>query len=117
MTKQDTPREKRALPEAFERVWSQALLAVSAAEEEAQRVAQRVAALAGWGPEEVRRQARELTARLANQRHDLERTVEDGVRRTLSRMRVPRREELQDLTARLDRVAARLEALAQERRS
>ena len=69
----ESPREKRPLAETFERLWGQALLAVSTAEEEAGRVVQRVTGAAGWSQDEVRRQARELTERLVTQRRDLER--------------------------------------------
>jgi polyhydroxyalkanoate synthesis regulator phasin len=107
----ESPREKRPLAESFERLWSQALLAVSTAEEEAGRVVQRVTGAAGWSQDEVRRHARELTERLVTQRRDLERNVEEGVRRALGRMTLPRREELQDVSARLERIAQRIEAL------
>ena len=114
----DTPessREKRPLAETFERLWGQALLAVSTAEEEAGRVVQRVTGAAGWSPDEVRRHARELTERLVSQRRDLERNVEEGVRRALGRMKLPRREELQEVSVRLERVAERIRALEDPR--
>src|SRR5687768_8051578 len=95
----DTPRDKHPVAETFERVWGQALLAVSTAEEEAVKAAQRVAEVAGWSQDEVKRQARMLTERLVGHRKDLERNVEEGVRRALSRMKVPRRDELQDFEA------------------
>ena len=65
------------MAEAFERVWSQALLAVSTAEEEVTRTVQRVAAAAGWSQDEVKRQAREFTERLTGHRKDLEHNVEE----------------------------------------
>jgi polyhydroxyalkanoate synthesis regulator phasin len=111
----ESPREKRPLAETFERLWGQALLAVSTAEEEAGRVVQRVTAAAGWSQDEVRRHARELTERLVTQRQHLERNVEDGVRKALGRMTLPRREELQDVSARLDRIAERIRALEEPR--
>jgi polyhydroxyalkanoate synthesis regulator phasin len=111
----DTPREKHPLAETFERVWSQALLAVSNVEEEAVRAAQRVAEVAGWSQEEVKRQTRLLTERLDGHRRDLERNVEDGVRRALSHLKVPRRDELQDFEARLVRLAERIDALEQRK--
>jgi len=98
----------------FEQAWSQALVAVSRAEDEASRAVQRVAEAAGWGQEEVKRQARELSERLVKQRRDLEHTLDEGVRRTLARLRVPRREEIQEIHARLDRVAARIDALGRK---
>ncbi|PTL76330.1 phasin family protein [Vitiosangium sp. GDMCC 1.1324] len=113
MDKQETP--KHPLAETFERVWSQALLAVSTAEEEATRTVQRVAELAGWSPDEMIRQARLLTERLAGHRKDMEHNVEEGVRRALLHFKVPRREELQDIEARLGRLAERIEALGQRK--
>jgi len=97
----------------FEQAWSQALVAVSRAED-ASRAVQRVAEAAGWGQEEIKRQARELSERLVKQRRDLEHTLDEGVRRTLARLRVPRREEIQEIHARLDRVAARIDALGRK---
>lgn len=114
MDKQETP-QKHPLAETFERVWSQALLAVSTAEEEAARTVQRVAGLAGWSPDEMIRQARLLTERLSGHRKDLEHNVEEGVRRALLHLKVPRREELQDIEARLGRLAERIEALGQRK--
>jgi poly(hydroxyalkanoate) granule-associated protein len=99
-------------PKIFERLWGQALVAVTQAEEEATKAVQRIAEAAGSGQDEVKRQVRELSDRLVRQRKDLEHSVEEGVRRTLARLRVPRREEVQDIQARLDRVAARIDALA-----
>jgi hypothetical protein len=99
-------------PKIFERLWGQALVAVTQAEEEATKAVQRIAEAAGSGQDEVKRQVRELSERLVRQRKDLEHSVEEGVRRTLARLRVPRREEVQDIQSRLDRVAARIDALA-----
>jgi polyhydroxyalkanoate synthesis regulator phasin len=113
--KPEAPREKHPVVETFERVWSQALLAVTTAEEEATRTVQRVAATAGLSQEEVKRHAREFTERLVGHRKDMERNVEEGVRRALSHLKLPRREELQDFEARLDRLAARIDALGQRK--
>jgi polyhydroxyalkanoate synthesis regulator phasin len=43
---------------------------------------------------------------------ELERAVEEAVKKALSRVKVPRREELQQLNARLDKLAERVEALS-----
>ncbi len=104
--------DKKGFSEAFERLWGQALLAVNQAEEETQKAVQRIADAAGAGQDEIRRHARELTERLVKQRKELEHALEEGVRKTLVRLRVPRREELQDVQTRLDRVAARIDALS-----
>ncbi|HYH98995.1 phasin family protein [Hyalangium sp.] len=115
MDKPEAPREKHAVAEAFERVWSQALLAVSTAEEEVNRTLQKVATTAGWSQDEVKRHAREFTERLVGHRKDLEHSVEVAVRGALSRLKVPRREDLQDFEARLDRLSERIDALGRQK--
>jgi polyhydroxyalkanoate synthesis regulator phasin len=105
-------KEKRAMPEALERLWSQALIAVSTAEEEAVKLAQRVSEAVGGTPEEMRNRAKELAERLSAQKRELERSVEETVKRTLQRVKVPRREELLEVQARLDRLTERVERLA-----
>jgi polyhydroxyalkanoate synthesis regulator phasin len=115
MDQPEAPREKNPVAEAFERVWSQALLAMSTAEEEVNKNFQRVAAAAGWSQEEVKRHAREFTERLVGHRKDLEHNVEEAVRGALARLKVPRREELQEFEARLGRLAERIDALRQEK--
>jgi hypothetical protein len=114
MDKLETP-QKHPLAETFERVWSQALLAVSTAEDEAARCVQRVADLAGWSQEEMIRQGRLLTERLTGHRKDLEHNVEEGVKRALLTVKIPRREEIQDIEARLIRLAERIDALGQRK--
>lgn len=108
-------KEKRPLSDVVERMWAQALVTVSSVEEEAAQVVQRLQAAAGWSQDEVRRQVAEVSERLASQRLALEKGIEEGVRRAVSRLRVPKKEQIQALQARLDRVAARLERLAQRR--
>jgi polyhydroxyalkanoate synthesis regulator phasin len=115
MEKTDVTKDRRPLAEYFEKVWSQALVAVSTVEEEATKVVQRVADAAGWSQDEVRRHAREFAERLAEQRRDLESNVEEGVKRALARVRLPRRDELAEITARLDRIDQRLDALREDR--
>ncbi len=103
------------MQERFKEAWSYALAGVNAAEEEAARIIQRLADAAGFSPEDVRRQAREFGERLANQRRELERTIDDAVRRATNRFRVPTKEELEALQKRLEIIAERVEALAKER--
>jgi len=112
MEKPEGSKERWGLAETFERVWGQALLAVSTAEDEATKAVHRVAEVAGWNQEEAKRYVRELTERLVIQRREMEKSVEDGVKRTLARLKVPRREELQAVQERLDRVAQRIESLS-----
>lgn len=115
MDKTDGAKEKRRPLEVFEKVWSQALMAVSTAEEEASKVGARMAEAAGWSQEELKRQVRELTERLATQRRAIEERVEDGVKGALTSLRVPRRDALAGIAARLDAVSRRIEALERAR--
>lgn len=108
----DPAKERRSFAEHFERLWGQALVAVSNAEDEALKVVQRLAEGTGWSPEEIRHRARELTERLASQRKDVERGVDEAVKRTLIHLKVPRREQLQEVQARLERLAERVERLS-----
>lgn len=91
--------------EHFQHIWSQALTAVAGAEEEAQKLLQK---WRGLSQEELKK----LELRLATQRKELERRVEEVVKASVDRLRVPRREEIAQLNARLDALAARLEALS-----
>ncbi len=103
------------LQEIFKDAWSHALAGVNAAEQEAEKVFARIADVAGFSPDDVRRHAREFGERLALQRREIERTLDDAVRRATSRFRVPSREDLEALEKRLETIAARVEALAQEK--
>jgi polyhydroxyalkanoate synthesis regulator phasin len=109
----ETSKERRPVLESLERMWAQALTAVSSVEDEAARVVQKAQTVAGWSQDEVRRQVTELAQRLRTQRRELEQGVENGVRSALQRLRVPRREEVQALTAQVERMAARVERLEQ----
>jgi polyhydroxyalkanoate synthesis regulator phasin len=103
------------LQEMFKEAWSHALAGVNAAEQEAEKVFARIADVAGFSPEDVRRHAREFGERLTVQRREIERTIDDAVRRATSRFRVPSREDLEALEKRLEAIAARVEALAKEK--
>ena len=107
----EVPRDRRPVVEALERMWAQAVTAMSSVEDEAARVVQRAQTVAGWSQDEVRRQVSELAERLAGQRRELEQGLEERVRGALQRLRVPKREEVQALTDRVERVAERLEKL------
>ncbi|WP_242345140.1 phasin family protein [Anaeromyxobacter terrae] len=103
------------LQEIFKDAWSHALAGVNAAEQEAEKVLARIADAAGFSPEDVRRHAREFGERLTSQRREIEKTLDDAVRRATSRFRAPAREDLDALEKRLAAIAARVEALAQEK--
>ncbi len=99
----------------FKEAWSNALAGVNAAEQEAEKVLARIADVAGFSPEDVRRQAREFGERLATQRREIERAVDDAVRRAANRFRIPSREDIEALQRRLDEVAQRVDALSKQK--
>ena len=107
----EVPKDRRPVVEALERMWAQAVTAMSSVEDEAARVVQRAQTVAGWSQDEVRRQMGDLAERLAAQRRELEQGLEERVRGALQRLRVPRREEVQALMTRVARVAERVEKL------
>lgn len=107
-----TTREKKSVAEVFQQFWTQALSTVTGAEEEATKLLGKIQGLAGWTPEEARKQVREFSERLASQRKDVEQRMEDSIAQALGKMRVPRREEIVQLNARLDGLNKRLEALS-----
>ena len=87
----EVPRDRRPVVEALERMWAQAVTAMSSVEDEAARVVQRAQTVAGWSQDEVRRQVSELAERLAAQRRELEQGLDERVRGALQRLRVPKR--------------------------
>lgn len=93
--------------ELFQQIWSQALVTVTGAEEEAQRLLSRAQGIVGWSQDEARR----LGERLASQRREMERRVEEAVKTSVARLRVPRRDEIIQLTTRLEALTKRIEAL------
>jgi polyhydroxyalkanoate synthesis regulator phasin len=103
------------LQEMFKEAWSQALVGLNAAEQEAERIFAKLADVAGFSPEEVRRHAREFGERLSQQRKEIEKAIDEGVRRAASRFKVPTREDIQSLERRLDAISERIEVLARER--
>ncbi len=103
------------IQELFKEAWSHALAGVNAAEQEAEKVLTRIADAAGFSPDDVRRHAREFGERLATQRRDVERAIDDAVRKAANRFRIPTREDIDALQKRLDVVAQRVDALAQEK--
>ncbi len=101
--------------ETFKEAWSQALVGLNAAEQEAEKVIGKIADAAGFTPEDVRRHAREFADRLQSQRKEIERTIDDAVRRATNRFKLPSREEMDALRQRVDAIAARVDAIAQSR--
>ena len=99
----------------FREAWSQALLGLNAAEGEAEKVLTRLADAAGLTPEDVKHHAREFGERLTQQRREVERAIDDGVRRAAAQFKVPSRDEIAALRKRIDEIADRIELLAQER--
>jgi polyhydroxyalkanoate synthesis regulator phasin len=98
--------------ETFKEAWSQALVGLNAAEQEAEKVITKIADAAGFTPEDVRRHAREFAERLQIQRKEIEKTIDEAVKRAASRFKLPSREELDSLRQRVDAIAARVEAIS-----
>jgi polyhydroxyalkanoate synthesis regulator phasin len=99
----------------FKEAWSNALAGVNAAEQEAEKVFSRLADAAGFSPDDVRRHAREFGERLGAQRREIERAIDDAVRRAANRFRIPTRDDIEALQKRLDAVSERVETLSRER--
>jgi polyhydroxyalkanoate synthesis regulator phasin len=95
----------------FKEAWSNALAGVNAAEQEAEKVIARIADAAGFSPDDVRRHAHEFGERLTTQRRELEKAIDDGVRRAANRFRIPTQEDIDTLKKRLDAVVERVDAL------
>lgn len=106
-----TAKDKRTVAEFFQQVWSQALVTVTGAEEEVAKVFGRLQGVAGWSQDEAKRQMQQFTERLAAQRKELERRAEESVKTSVAKLKVPRRDEVAQLNARLDALARRVEAL------
>jgi polyhydroxyalkanoate synthesis regulator phasin len=103
------------LQEMFKEAWSQALIGLNAAEAEAEKVLTRLADAAGFSPEEVKKHARDFGERLSNQRREVEKAIDDAVRRAAARFKIPTRDDIEGLKQRLDQITARVEELARER--
>jgi polyhydroxyalkanoate synthesis regulator phasin len=99
----------------FKEAWSSALAGVNAAEQEAEKVFGRLADVAGFSPEDVRRHAREFGDRLTSQRREIEKAIDDAVRRTANRFKIPTQSDIETLQKRVEAVSERVEALAKER--
>jgi len=99
----------------FKEAWTNALAGVNAAEQEAEKVIARLADAAGFTPDDVRRHAREFGERLQAQRREVEKSIDDAVRRAANRFRIPTRDDIEALTKRLDAISERVDALSRER--
>jgi polyhydroxyalkanoate synthesis regulator phasin len=103
------------IQEMFKEAWSTALAGVNAAEQEAEKVFTRLADAAGFSPDDVKRHAREFGERLTTQRRDIEKAIDDAVRRAANRFRIPTQDDLSAVQKRLDAIAARLDTIAKEK--
>ncbi len=103
------------MQEIFKEAWSQALVGLNAAETEAEKVLARLADVTGFSPDDVRRHAREFGERLSSQRREVEKAIDEAVRRAATRFKLPTREDIEGLKKRLDQISERVEALARER--
>jgi polyhydroxyalkanoate synthesis regulator phasin len=66
--------------------------------------------------DDVRRYAKEFADRLAAQRKELEKGLDERVNKALARVKVPRREEIGALAKRVGAIAERIEALEARRK-
>jgi polyhydroxyalkanoate synthesis regulator phasin len=104
------------IQEMFKEAWSQALVGLNAAEAEAEKVLARLADAAGFSPEDVKKHAREFGERLTNQRREVEKAIDDAVKKAAARFKLPTRDDIEGLKQRLDQVSERVEELAKERK-
>jgi polyhydroxyalkanoate synthesis regulator phasin len=96
--------------------WIQALVAVGASEDEVQKI---LGKLGGWvevGPDEARRLAADLSERLRRERGELEKSIESAVQRALGPFRLPNRDQVAEMDARIDQLSERVERLLENRR-
>jgi len=104
------------IQEMFKEAWSQALVGLNAAEAEAEKVLTRLADAAGFSPEDVKKHAREFGERLTNQRREVEKAIDDAVKKAAARFKLPTRDDIDGLKQRLDKISERVEELAKERK-
>lgn len=102
------------IQEMFKEAWSHALAGVNAAEQEAEKVFNRVADAAGFSPEDVRRHAREFGDRLQAQRKELEKAIDDGVKKAATKLQVPTKGDLDAIEQRLTALSAKVDELARD---
>ena len=100
------------IQERFKEAWSHALAGINSAEQEAEKIFNRLADAAGFSPEDVRRHARDFGDRLQVQRKELEKAIDDGVKKAASRLRVPTKGDIEAIEKRLDAIQSRLDAMS-----
>jgi poly(hydroxyalkanoate) granule-associated protein len=103
------------IQEMFKEAWSHALAGVNAAEQEAEKVFNRMADAAGFSPEDVRRHAREFGERLQAQRRELEKAIDEGVKRAATRLKVPTKGDIEAIERRLEALSAKVDALGKDK--
>jgi polyhydroxyalkanoate synthesis regulator phasin len=96
--------------------WSQALVAVNDAGDEVQKIVHRMTGWVELGPEEARRLSVELAEKLRRERAELEATVEAAVAKAAGPFRLPSRDDVAALDARLKSLEGRVDALLASRR-
>jgi polyhydroxyalkanoate synthesis regulator phasin len=105
------------IQEMFKEAWSQALVGLNAAEAEAEKVLTRLADAAGFSPEDVKKHAREFGERLVSQRREVEKAIDEAVKKAAARFKLPTRDDIDGLKQRLDKVSERVEEIAKERKN
>ena len=104
-----------SIQEVFKEAWVHALAGVNAAEQEAEKVFGKMADAAGFSPEDVRRHAREFGERLQAQRKELERAIDEGVKKAAARLQVPTKGDLDAIEKRLADLSAKVDELARQK--
>lgn len=105
------------IQDLFKEAWSHAVAGYAAAEQEAEKVLSRLADAAGFSPDDVKRHAREFGERLTSQRRELERGIDEAVRRAASRFKIPTKDDIGALERRVDAISRRLDEISKERPS
>lgn len=114
--KKDGQEERaKGIAEFVREAWSQALVAVTATEEEVGKIVSKVGGWVEMGPEEARRLAAELSDRMKGERNQLETRVEIAVGKALAPFGIPTRDDLAGLHARVSVMEARIDRLIARR--
>ena len=96
--------------------WGNAVVAVSDAGDEVQKILTRIGDWVEMRPEEARRVTAELSEKLRQERQQLEAVIDGAVRRSVAPFRLPTRDQLASIEARLEAIEGRLDKLASKRR-